>query len=518
MEVVKKNPNEDLIERLESVKDELFAYYDTHSYKDTLKKFDIPSYKKLSFVLKSLDYDFSRKKGNSIMKGRPSSRSHDSYVEGGKKSSLTQKSNWERKSDEDKDAWSNLMRESHSSEEYKSLKSKSQREWYASLSEDEKREYARIRGERSKEFWDSLSEERKREETQKRIEAGAGWNHDRIRRTLRERYSVDNVSQIESVKRKAIEGMNKACLEKYGLEWNCQLPQCINAIGAHSSNTKPNVAFAKILDDMHIEYEREFSVGKFIYDFKVCDTLIEINPTATHNSTWSPFGDALDKLYHKDKMMNAEREGYRCIMVWDWDSYEKIARSLVESDVVYARKCEVREIDNVTCVDFVDRYHFQNDARCSIRLGLYHNDELISVMTFGKPRYNKKYDWELIRYCSSKKVVGGARKLFSHFVKEHVDETIVSYCDRSKFSGDLYSNLGFVKIKSGQPSKHWYNIKTKEHYTDNLLRQQGFSRLVHRIDASKDGLDTDDNEVLMLREGFVEIWDCGQDSYAFNAC
>lgn len=39
------------------------------------------------------------------------------------------------------------------------------------------------------------------------------------------------------------------------------------------------------------------------YDFKVDNFLIEINPTATHNATWSPWCKdcGLDKYYHADK-------------------------------------------------------------------------------------------------------------------------------------------------------------------------------------------------------------------------
>lgn len=62
-----------------------------------------------------------------------------------------------------------------------------------------------------------------------------------------------------------------------------------------------------------------------------------------------------------------------------------------------------------------------------------------------------------------------------------------------------------------------YNIKTKEHYTDNLIRQQGFSRIINHIDA-KDDIDygTNNNEVLMLEAGFVKVYDCGQSRYEWS--
>ena len=131
-------------------------------------------------------------------------------------------------------------------------------------------------------------------------------------------------------------------------------------------------------------------------------------------------------------------------------------------------------------------------------------------MTFDKPRYNKNYDFELIRYCSSYNVVGGAEKLFHHFIAEHKGVTVISYCDDSKFSGDTYKKLGFTYINSNV-SKHWYNIKTRQHITDNLLRQRGFDQLFN-VNYGKGT----DNRELMLSYGFVEVFDAGQSVYVYK--
>ena len=48
-------------------------------------------------------------------------------------------------------------------------------------------------------------------------------------------------------------------------------------------------------------------------------------------------------------------------------------------------------------------------------------NELIEVMTFGKPRYNKKYEWELLRLCTKFGYIvsGGANKLIKYFIRIH---------------------------------------------------------------------------------------------------
>ena len=49
---------------------------------------------------------------------------------------------------------------------------------------------------------------------------------------------------------------------------------------------------------------------------------------------------------------------------------------------------------------FLEDNHLQGYANSKIRLGLYYNEELVSLMTFSKPRYTKNYDWELVRFCT----------------------------------------------------------------------------------------------------------------------
>ena len=89
--------------------------------------------------------------------------------------------------------------------------------------------------------------------------------------------------------------------------------------------------------------------------------------------------------------------------------------------------------------------------------------------------------------------------------------SIISYCDEAKFNGNTYTKLGFKCIRAGRPSKHWYHPKTKQHITDNLLRQRGFDQLF-KTDFGKGT----SNEILMLDAGFVEVYDCGQATYVIN--
>ena len=252
--------------------------------------------------------------------------------------------------------------------------------------------------------------------------------------------------------------------------------------------------------------------------------LIEINPSFTHNSTYSydfikgKSQDNIphDSIYHNNKLMHANALGYQLLCIWDWDNADKVIsliKNKLQADIaIYARKCSICEISQYDANKFLKQYHLQNGAtKQTICLGLFYENELVQVMTFGKPRYNKNYEYELIRLCSSKRIIGGTKRLFKYFVETYKPNTIISYCDLSKFTGKVYTDLGFVQsyVSIG---KHWYNMSTNKHFTDNYLRMHGADRLLGTSYGKGSS-----NEEIMLKHGYVEIYDCGQATYVWHA-
>lgn len=303
-------------------------------------------------------------------------------------------------------------------------------------------------------------------------------------------------------------------MERYGVPWYCMTKDCRSS---YNNISRPNKYVAERLSNLDINYEYEFSIGSYSYDLRVDGTLIEINPFAFHNATFHPFGSEVNKNYHKDKSSYAKGNGYHCIHIWDWDDVDKVVSLFLPKTTLYARKLSIKEVPQDECREFLQKYHLQNDTKSQpIRIGLYSENELVQVMTFGAPRYNKNYDYELLRLCSRPdiKVVGGAERLLKWFIKQY-NGNIISYCDMSKFNGDVYYRLGFSLLKENQPSKHWYNPKDKKHITDMHLRRYGFDKLVGKYYNVNYGKGTS-NDDLMVQYGFVEIYDCGQYTFVLN--
>lgn len=334
-----------------------------------------------------------------------------------------------------------------------------------------------------------------------------------IQNTFNSNYGCNNPFANKLIQEK----IKQTNLEKYGVEYSCLRKECREALFSTSSNSNPNLNFAAKLEANNIIFSKEKIIDHYSYDFLVNNTLIEVNPSITHNITMSPFPNKkpIDKEYHSKKTMAALEKGYHCIHIFDWDDPDKIIRTfLLEKEIIYARKCDIKLVNTEEEKMFINENHLQGYVSSKICVGLYYKDELISIMSFGKPRYNKHYQYELLRYCSKYNVIGGAKKLFSFFIKTYKPENILSYCDLSKFSGDVYIKLGFKK-KSVNIGKHWYSPKLKKHITDNLLRQQGFDRLLGDI-YGKFGKGTNNSE-LMIKHGFLEIYDAGQVTYIYDS-
>lgn len=342
--------------------------------------------------------------------------------------------------------------------------------------------------------------------------------------TLIERYGVSSPIKLDWVKEKS----KKSCLEKYGVEYSFQSENnkikseltCQQKYGMSLNElihkrvkkSKINLRFAEFLGIP--ECDMEFLLGGKFFDLKKDNIVIEIDPTVTHNSDKNILiknGKTLDKNYHLNKSKIASANGYRCIHVFDWDNPEKI-KMLVEKKTISipARKCDVVFVDKATSDIFLDSYHIQGKCNGDFaRVGLIYNDSLVGIMTFGAPRYNNQCQIELLRLCfADLNIAGGASKMFNFFLQNYHPDSIVSYCDLSKFHGNVYHKLGFTLQKCSQPAAHWYNMKTKQHITDNLLRQLGFDHLFNTNYGK--GVS---NENLMLEHGFLRVYDCGQATY-----
>lgn len=196
------------------------------------------------------------------------------------------------------------------------------------------------------------------------------------------------------------------------------------------------------------------------------------------------------------------------------ESRIKNALGLSESKI-YARKCEVREVTSQDSKVFLDENHIQGNTFAKYNFGLYYDNELVSLMTFGSLRKNlgsvkQENVYELLRFCNklNTNVIGGASKLFNHFINKYNSIKIISYCDLRWSNGKLYETLGF-KLK---------HISRPNYFYVDLINKIRENRFKYRKDVLiKEGFDSNKSEhEIMLERHMYRIYDCGCNVYEFE--
>ena len=162
------------------------------------------------------------------------------------------------------------------------------------------------------------------------------------------------------------------------------------------------------------------------------------------------------------------------ILDLDWNNPKKkeiwksVIKTKLNKDIykVHARKLQV--IDLNTHCDFINTFlednHLQGSCQASIKLGLQDPKTGIvySIMTFGKSRFNKNIEYELLRFCNAKfhSVRGAASKLLKAFERAYKPRSLVSYANRDWSQGNLYKVIGFEYIHTSEPN--YFYIKQNQ--------------------------------------------------------
>lgn len=238
------------------------------------------------------------------------------------------------------------------------------------------------------------------------------------------------------------------------------------------------------------------------------------------------------KYHISEKHLMCEENGIRLITIFEdeWDLKQDIVKSRLSNlfsktpNRVFARKLTIKSISSADSIKFLKLNHIQGADRPEVALGAFDKDELISVMTFKKTSYIKGGDggaWELNRFASTLDtvVIGMAAKFISHFQKNYNDGlTIISYSDNRWSVGNVYSVLGFDKIKTSLPG-YWYTPMFSTSEQGTRIHRSNFMRhRLHKIfnkPYEKPACSMSEWEILQL-EGYDRIWDCGTTKWALQ--
>lgn len=220
-----------------------------------------------------------------------------------------------------------------------------------------------------------------------------------------------------------------------------------------------------------------------------------------------------EKNYHKDKYDFINKNlGYQYIQIWEneWIFKKNIVKSIIINKLklstkkIFARKCEIREINTKIASDFFYNNHIHGFVGGKIKLGLFYENQLVSSIIIGKSRYNNGF--EIIRFASAldTSIIGGFSKLLKCAIDKYNINILESFVELRYFDGSGYIKNNFT-VSSITPPSYYY------------FKNNNLAKLYHRSTFQKHKLRkilTNFDEILteyenMKNNGYLQIYDCG---------
>lgn len=288
----------------------------------------------------------------------------------------------------------------------------------------------------------------------KKEKYGEGYNKivEKTKNTTKERYGVDNVFQLKSTKDKSYNSIIKKVKENnsdlsfidikpnnYVIQWkkghsfdinrqnffirsklNIKLCTVCNPLHSFIKSGMENDVLDFIKNNYNnsiIENDKIILEGKeldiYLPDLKLA---FEFNGLYWDNELYKTSN------YHKEKTDKCLSKEINLIQIYedDWIFKKDIIKSIILNklnktpNVIFGRKTVIKEVDIKISKNFLDNNHLQSFVSASIRIGLFYENELVSLMTLGKLRKSmnlqpKENQYEMIRFCNklNTTVVGG---------------------------------------------------------------------------------------------------------------
>lgn len=470
-----------LIDRIS--REDLYFYYieENHNQKETCDYFNIPN---LDSIYKLLSYYNISKPISSVMEGRKKTLENISEEKKLKRSKkLSEIHKGKVLSEETKKKISEANKgKSHPSipqtEETKRKKSKSLKEHYANMSEEDKK----IQNTHIKYYFSKVTKEELNIRRLKKLD------------TLKSKpLKIKQDSYLKNLSSRGIESPTQEFLD---IRWDKEKAKkfLIDNPSTYSElGEKFNVDYDCLTSWLEADDLSQYLINdKSVYEKKIGDYLDSLGVSYIlrtrkiippqeldfyipskklaiefNGSYWHSNLNIKDKNYHLNKSKICEEKGIRLIHIWEYEWNDpiqkekimqllKIALGLVNNKI-YARDCSVKLISNKEAKELNDKIHLQGHRNAQITYGLFYNEKLVQLMSFSKSRYNRNLkgsnSWEIIRGCpgSNNIVVGGVSKLFTHFVRDYNPDAVFSYCDFNKFDGRSYEALGMKFIGYAGP-------------------------------------------------------------------
>ena len=224
---------------------------------------------------------------------------------------------------------------------------------------------------------------------------------------------------------------------------------------------------------------------------------------------WHSFGksfpnnmEEINIFKHFKKTLALNNNGYKLFNIEsiEYSKKPEIVNSIISINIgnfnkIFARKCEVKKIQNIEVIrTFLEDNHLYYNPSEGIDFGygLYHNNILVSVMSFRKFHTNSL----ILNYFTSLsnfRILGGISKMFKLFLKDYNFESLFTIAKKNYPISNAYNILGFEEKLYCFPVRKFIDKNSKK-----------FLSIAN------------ENIEELLNQGSRIYYDCGEMIYEYN--
>lgn len=334
-------------------------------------------------------------------------------------------------------------------------------------------------------------------------------------KNIAEEYKKEHGEYPNRYELSKITGINKTLLNR----WLYAIPEYAHLYRSGKSVSRAQIEIKKFVESLGLsaKISDRIEIKPLEIDVLIKEAKIGIE----YCGVWCHSeGMKKDNSYHITKTEMMEQNGYKLLQIYDTEWDDAIGREIWKSIIlhklgktknkIHGRKCILKKIESSISNEFMDNNHLQGHVKTTNHLGLFHGDELVMAVSYGKSRFGS--ETEIIRMATkiNTVVVGGVSKLMSQIKKEH--NSIVCYADRRYASAN---DCGYSNVFSyvGVTDPNWYGFTKKDYvlYSRHKFMRHKFKEMIG--DLFDDSKTTFQN---MIDNGYDRIWDCGNLKFVWN--
>lgn len=286
-----------------------------------------------------------------------------------------------------------------------------------------------------------------------------------------------------------------------------------NAQRSHTAKTRPSEVYdIQSFLAAHQSIERNQRIGGVMLDALVPSKRIGIifDDIQTTSELMG-----MTRYARTQAMQVLDDNGICAVRVFsnEWHTSQDLVQSMLLHRIgstknrIMARDTEVREVPTAEAAAFLNSNHLQGTVGSRVKLGCYHQGQLVAIATFGIPRYGAaEGSFELLRFANvmHTTVVGGFSKLLTHFRRNYNLSHLISFADRRWSSGNMYAKSGFELTRTSNPNYFYFRPDSPNDLHSRVIFQK--HKLKDKLAVFDDSLTEVEN---MRANGWDRIWDCG---------